>query len=160
MHGMAPLSHAEFQAAQNALAKVAGTTGSLGSGLRTLAQSATQIGGSTRPNTLRAPGLLPGSGSDTFAGGARNSLLASLGRDTIVGGSTKPFAGSLEALGGHNIGNFTLSADTINLAGTTALSIKTLDPAENVKGHTVAVGDKTTITINGLSVHDISKLSH
>jgi hypothetical protein len=161
---MATLSHSEFQAAQHALSRIASGTGTLGSKLGGLANgathNATSIGGSFRAQTLRTPSLLPGTGRDTYFGGARSSAIAGVGNDTIVGGSAKFPAGSLEALSGHTAKNFALGVDTINIAGTTALSVKSLDPSTIVKGHTVSVGDKTTITINGLSTHDISKLSH
>jgi hypothetical protein len=159
-NGLPTLSHSEFQAAQHALSKIGNTTGTLGVNLGSLSRNATSIGGSGRLNALNVSKMLPGSGSDTFLGGARSSLLASTASDTITGGSTRLTAGGPDVLGVHNASSFGLSADTINLAGTTALSVRGLDPAENVKGHTVAVGDKTTITINGLSAHDISKLSH
>jgi hypothetical protein len=159
-HHAGALTHAEFQAAQHALSKISSNTGSLGSKLASLSQSATLIGGSGRASAPHTPSLLPGSGSDTFFGGARTSAAGRIGSDTIVGGSTKAVAGRLDVLGTHSISHFALSTDTINVAGATALSVKTLDPSESVKGHTLAVSDKTTLTINGLSAHDISKLSH
>jgi hypothetical protein len=157
-HGLTTLSHSELQAAQHALSKIAQSTGGLGHNLGSLSQSATLLGGSLRSSASPALSLLHG-GSDTFVGGARSSLVASIGTDTIVGGSAKLVDGSFGVHGAHNGGSFALNADTINVAGHTALSVKT-EPQQVAQGHTVTVGDKTTVTISGLSVHDISKLSH
>jgi hypothetical protein len=153
-HGLATLSHSEFQAAQHALSQIARASGGHGS----FSQSATLIGGSLRAGASPALSLLHG-GSDTFVGGARSSLTASIGTDTIVGGSAKLVDGTIGVLGSHNVGRLALSADTINAAGHTALSVKT-EPQSIAAGHTVTVGEKTTITISGLSAHDITKLSH
>jgi hypothetical protein len=159
-HGLATLSHSELQAAQHALSKIASKAGTLGANLGSLSQSATLIGGSVRANAIQASGFLHGSGSDTFIGGARTTSIPSIGTDTIVGGSAKLVDTTLGVSGTHDLGSFALSTDTINIAGATALSVKALEPETNAKGHTLAVGDKTTITISGLSAHDISKLSH
>jgi hypothetical protein len=157
---LAALSHSELQAAQHALSKIATSTGGLGHTLGSLSQNATAIGGSLRASALQVPSFLQGSASDTFVGGARSSLISSLTTDSIVSGSAKLVDNTLGVLGTHNVGSFALSMDSINIAGATALSVKTLEPESNAKAHTVSVGDKTTITINGLSAHDISKLSH
>ncbi|MGA2539709.1 MAG: hypothetical protein ABSF53_27120 [Terracidiphilus sp.] len=157
-HGMGSLSHSELQAAQNALSKIARTSTGLGQSLGSLSQSATLIGGSLRAGASPALSLLHG-GSDTFVGGARSTLAASIGTDTIVGGSAKLVDGALGVIGAHNVGSFALNTDTINVAGHTALSVKT-EPQSAGNAHTVTVGEKTTITISGLSAHDISKLSH
>lgn len=159
-HGLATLSQSELQAAQHALSKIASKSGGLGANLSSLSQSATVIGGSLRANALQAPGILHGSGNDTFLGGARTSAISNIGTDTIIGGSAKGVDTTLGGVGTHNVGSFALSVDTISIAGTTALSVKALEPDATAKGHTVSVGDKTTVTISGLSTHDISKLSH
>ena len=157
-HAMATLSQSEVQAARHALSKLTSSTGSLGASLGSLSQSATLIGGSVR--AFQAPSFLQGSGSDTFVGGARSSLTASIGSDTIVGGSANLVDGSLGVHGTHNVSTFALSMDTINIAGATALSVREVEPEARISAHSVTVGDKTTVTISGLSAHDISKLSH
>jgi hypothetical protein len=157
--GLASLSYAERQAAENALSKIKSTSGSLGSSLGGFAQSATLIGGSLKTAGLNASTLMQGVGSDTFIGGARSSLTSSIGSDTVVSGSAKAF-NAVDTLGAHNASNFALSSDTINVAGATALSVKAVQPEDKTKTHTVTLGDKTTVTITGLSTHDISKLPH
>lgn len=159
-HGLAALSHSELQAAQHALSKLTSATGSLGRGLSNISQSATSTGGSFRPSALQTPGLLQGTGTDTFVGGARSSSLQNVGADRIVGGSAKSVDTALGLLGTHNPNGVAFGTDSINIAGATALSVTAREPETNTRAHTVTLGDKTTITISGLSAHDISKLSH
>jgi hypothetical protein len=157
-HGFRHLSHAEFQAAQHALSSISNTARNLAGRLGISSQNAAVIGGSSQGNALHVPGLLQG--SDTFVGGARSSLFAGIGGDSISGGSTKIMDGSLGVSGAQHLSNFALSSDTVNPAGVTALSVKAPEPGAGQKAYTVNVGDKTSVTINGLSAHDISKLSH
>jgi hypothetical protein len=158
--GLASLSHTERRAAENALSKIKSASGNLGSNLGGFGQSATLIGGSLKSSGLSASTLMHGVGSDTFIGGARSSLTSSIGSDTVVSGSAKLLNAGADTLGAHNASNFALSSDTIHVAGATALSVKAVQPEDKVKAHSVSVGDKTTVTISGLSTHDISKLSH
>ena len=144
--GLAVLSHAERQAAANALAK-----------LKTLA-------GKTRG--LGASALIHGQGSDTFLGGARSTpthALANIGNDTVVSGSVTSLEGrtGTDPIVGHTPQPFNLSADTISLQGVTADAVKAGRPEETHTGvHTVTLPDKTTVTISGLSQHDVDKLKH
>jgi hypothetical protein len=156
-NGFRQLSHAEFQAAQHALSSISNTARNLGGRPGSLSHNAAIIG-SSQGNGLHVPGLLQG--SDTFVGGARSSLFAGIGGDSISGGSTKILDGSLGISGAQHLSNFALSSDTVNPAGVTAVSVKAPDPGAGHKAYTVNVGDKTSVTINGLSAHDISKLSH
>lgn len=158
-HGVTALSHAERLAALNALSKIKNPSGRLGSTFGGLKQSATLIGGATKHS---ASTLLHGAGHDTFIGGARSSSTASVGNDTVLSGSARiadrGVAGG-EIAGRHG-GHSGLSSDTINVAGTTAASVKAVQPEDKAKAHTVTLGDKTKVTISGLSTHDISKLHH
>lgn len=158
-HGLASLSHAERQAALNALAKISRTPGRFGSNLAGVKQSATQIGGAAHRSELRSS-LIHGPGQDTFIGGARGALTASIGSDTVLGGSINPLERGTALPATHALGHASLSSDTINIAGRTAASVKAMNPNDKAKAHTVTLGDKTKITISGLSTHDISKLHH
>jgi hypothetical protein len=157
-HGLTALSHAERAAALNALSKINNPSGRLGSTLGGLKQSATLIGGATKHS---ASTLLHGAGHDTFIGGARTTT-ASVGNDTVLSGSARiadrGVAGA--EIAGRHAGHSGLSSDTINVAGTTAASVKAVQPEDKAKAHTVTLGDKTKVTISGLSTHDISKLHH
>lgn len=167
-HGLATLSHAERQAAQGALDKLK-QTGRLGSHLGSISESATVTGGSLHTlgrSTvgLGASTLLSARGSDTFMGGVRGTLPThgmSIGNDTVVSGSTTKLGvqGRSDTLTGR-AQHFSLSSDTINVAGATAASIHTEQKHGTAGAHTVKLGDKTTIKIAGLSAHDISKLHH
>jgi hypothetical protein len=162
-HGLTALSHSERQAALNAISKIKGTAGRLGSSLAGVKQSATLLGGSAHKPALSSSTLIHGSGSDTFIGGARGSMTTSIGNDTVLSGSAKPVERGAHASavpGTHNLGHAGLSTDTINIAGTTAASVKSMHPDDKAKAHTVTLGDKTKVTISGLSSHDISKLHH
>jgi hypothetical protein len=162
-HGMAVLSHEERLAAQNVLSKLKESGSALGSHLGGTLESATVSGGH-RLSTggLGASTLLSARGSDTFMGGVRSAPLSSglhAGNDTVVSGSTRLAAS--EALGARGAQHFSLSADTINVAGVTAAHIQTGQPRHDITGtHTITLSDKTTIKIAGLSAHDITKLHH
>jgi hypothetical protein len=156
-HGLAALSHEERQAAHNALAKLNSKTG-LGSHLDAATRSATVYGGSLLKSAgLSASNLMHG--SDTFIGGARSGLThAGIGNDTVVSGSTATFAGraSLSSPIAHHEGqHLNLSSDTISVAGATAASVKAGHTHEASSSHTITLADKTTVTITGVSAHDI-----
>jgi hypothetical protein len=166
---MAHLTTAEREAAQKAIAKLKSPGGGLSSHLGSLTQSATVYGGSSAKTAgLGAQALIRGQGSDTFIGGARGTLAhaaTDLAKDTVVGGSAATAlvhpAAAAEGLGKHAGGSFSLSNETINVAGTTAESVKAGHPAEGATGgHTVTLADSTTVTITGLSQHDMSKIKH
>jgi hypothetical protein len=104
---------------------------------------------------------------DTFMGGAHNAptkAVANIGSDTVVGGSATTFGGhgsEAKPMSGHGSQHFTLSGDTINIAGATAEGVKAAHPHDAAAtAHTITLADKTTITIAGLSSHDITKLQH
>jgi|ERR1700733_2243062 hypothetical protein len=166
-HGLAVLSHAERQAANHALAKLKTLGSGLASHLGGSSESATVYGGSTLKTIgLRASTLIHGQGSDTFKGGARSAsthALSNIGNDTVVSGSATSLGGRTAAqhLGGHSAQNFHLSSDTISVKGATAEGLKAARPEEaKTKAHTVTLADKTTVTISGLSQHDVGKLTH
>jgi hypothetical protein len=167
-HGLAALTHAEREAAQNALAKLKGSGRVLGSHLDGSTRSATVYSGAALKTAgLSGSTVLHGQGHDTFIGGARSGLApASAGNDTVISGSTATFggrahvSGAPSAHGGHP---FSLSTDTISVAGATAESVKaghTDATASHASSHTITLADKTTVTITGVSSHDIGKLSH
>jgi hypothetical protein len=163
---LAVLSHAEREAAKNALAKLKTLGSHLGSHLGSSAESATVYGGSSVKTTGLSASLIHGQGSDTFKGGARTApthALGNIGNDTVVSGSATTFGGRTHAdsLGGHNPQHLNLSSDTINIKGATAEGVKAAHPEETKAGtHTVTLPDKTTVTISGLSKHDVGKLTH
>jgi hypothetical protein len=162
-HGLTPLSHAERQAALNAISKIKSTSGRLGSSLAGLKQSATLIGGAAHKPVLSSSALLHGSGSDTFIGGARSTMPTSVGNDTVLSGSAKSIERGVPGAAVHSTHGLVhsgMSTDTINVAGTTAASVKAMHPDDKAKAQTVTLGDKTKVTISGLSNHDISKLHH
>jgi hypothetical protein len=166
-HGLAVLSHAEREAAKNALAKLKSFGGGLGSHLVGSTESATVYGGSSVKTTgLGASTLIRGHGSDTFMGGSRSApthALANIGNDTVVSGSATKLGGrtGTGSFGGHSAQSFTLSSDTINIKGATAEGVKATRPEQVKAGtHTVTLADKTTVTISGLSQHDVGKLTH
>ena len=160
-HGMATLTHAEREAARNALAKLKTSSGGLGAHLDSSIRSATVYSGSAVMGTGVKPNLLQGHGSDTFIGGARSGLTPlGTGSDTVVSGST--VSGIIDrnatgVVGGHS---FALSADTINVAGATAEALKAGHTPESTASHTITLADKTKVTITGVPAHDITKLSH
>ncbi|HUD65085.1 MAG TPA: hypothetical protein VMQ17_10930 [Candidatus Sulfotelmatobacter sp.] len=167
-HGLAVLSHAEREAAKNALAKLKTLGSQLGSHRGGSTESATVYGGvSGKPFGLNASTLIHGQGSDTFKGGARTApthALANIGNDTVVSGSATTLHGRTQAerFGGRSPQHFNLSSDTISVQGATAEAIKAATHHEEAKAgtHTVTLADKTTVTISGLSKHDIGKLTH
>jgi hypothetical protein len=156
-HGLTALSHEERQAAHNALAKLSSRSG-LGSHVDAATRSATVYGG-LKSAGLNAPALIHGQGSDTFIGGARSGLThAGVGNDTVVSGSTAAMGGraSLSSPVGHHAAqNFSLSSDTISVHGATAESVKAGHTHEATASHTITLADKTTVTITGVSAHDI-----
>lgn len=165
-HGLATLTHAERQAAQNALAKLKGTGRVLGSHLDSSTRSATvHSGAALKAAGLSASTVLHGQGHDTFIGGARSGLVpADAGNDTVISGSTATFGGRTHVSGapGAQVGHqFHLSTDTISVAGATAESVKAghTDATTPHASHTITLADKTTVTITGVSAHDL-KLSH
>jgi len=167
-HGLAKLTDAEREAASKALAKLKSPGGSLGSHLGSLTQHATVYGGSSaKIGGSASPMLIRGQGSDTFMGGVRGTPShgpVDLGKDTVVSGSAPALGGHAshpDALGGHGHQTFSLSAETINVAGTTAETVKSEHARDAAtSGHTITLADKTTVTISGLSQHDIAKLKH
>jgi hypothetical protein len=158
------LSHAERTAAQNALARL----NAPGSHLSGSNQSATVYSGAlVKPAELGASTLIHGQGMDTFVGGAQTvhtNAMANFGNDTVVSGSATTFSGHSSAadpVSGHAGQHFSLSGDTINIAGVTAEGVKAAHPHDATTGaHTITLADKTTITIAGLSPHDITKMQH
>ncbi|MGP0074274.1 MAG: hypothetical protein ACLPWF_20360 [Bryobacteraceae bacterium] len=162
-HGVAALSLTERQAAHNVLAKLKQTGSGLGSHFGGALESATVSGAAAL--TLRPSTLLSARGSDTFMGGVRHAPAThgvSLGTDTVVSGSTARFGvhPSSHTVAARGAQHFTLNTDTINVAGVTAAHIQAGHPHDNTRAHTVTLADKTTIKIEGLSAHDISKLHH
>jgi len=157
-HGVTNLNHAERQAALQALSRVNSGTGRLGAALAEIKHSATMIGGVPHQPVLGSSTLVHGTGHDTFIGGARSSFSANIGNDTVLSGSARSTVRDIS--GTHGAGHVGLSSDTINIAGATAASIKAALPEEKAKAHTVTLGDKTKVTISGLSNHDITKLQH
>lgn len=160
-HGLNSLSPAEHQAAINALAKLSSSTGAsqgvasvLGGSLR----SATLSGGSALSDGVKAGSSnLIGRGADTFAGGAHSATTPTfaIGSDTVVAGSaiTSATEATKQASSGVHAN---LSGDTINIAGTTAASVKSNVVQDSKSaGHTITMSDKTTITLTG--VHDVTK---
>jgi len=153
--GILSLTHSEHQAAINALKKLSsasGATHGISSSLGASLRSATLSGGSVHDGTR---------GADTFAGGVHTGATPSLaiGSDTVVAGSG--FSGKIESTGSAAHGSahpLNLSADTIHVAGTTAASVK-IEPAHDSKaaGHTITLADKTTVTLTGVSPHDVPK---
>jgi hypothetical protein len=74
-----------------------------------------------------------------------------IGSDTVVAGS----AFSKTEL--TNTGaSRALSSDTINVAGTTAASVKTALDLKST-GHTITMPDKTSITLSGVTPHNLIK---
>lgn len=156
-HGVSHLSHAERQAALQALSRVKNNPSRLGAVLAGVKHSATMIGGAHQP-ILGAAALVHGAGHDTFIGGARSSVSRSIGNDTVLSGSAKSSMRAVSSTPG--LSHAGLSSDTINIAGNTAASIKAMLPEEKAKTHTVTLSDKTKVTVTGLSNHDITKLQH
>jgi hypothetical protein len=153
--GVASLTPSEHQAALNALSKLssgAGATHGIASVLGRSLPSATLSGGTVH-DVART--------SESFIGGVRTGVatISSVGSDTVVAGSGitgKPeSAGSAAAGTAHPL---SLSGDTINVSGSTAAGVKhEALPAGKAVGQTITLSDKTTITLTGVSPHDVTK---
>jgi len=150
--GIGSLTPHEHQAAINALSKLSSASGAT-HGVAQL------LGGTLRSATLSGGSVHDVKGADTFAGGVRTTLapVSHVGSDTVVAGSA--FTGKVESSpaafgGGHALS----TTDTINVAGTTASSVKN-EPlaAGKATGHTITLSDKTTITLTGVAPHDVTK---
>lgn len=157
------LSPAEHQAAVSALSKLASASPGVSSVLGGSLRSATLSGGSVVHSEgikVGSSSLATGSGADTFAGGVRSAAAVAhttIGSDTVVAGSA--FSSKIDATKSAASGaHVSLSGDTINVAGTTAASVKseTVQDAKSA-GHTITLSDKTTITLTGVSAHDVIK---
>ena len=171
-HGLSALSDAERHAAQQALAKLQQSGRGFDVHLRSNLESATVSSGLSHSRGPLAAGLgtstlIHGLGSDTFIGGVRGtpaSHTMSIGNDTVLSGSAIRTGSQTlsESLAGRGVTHphFSLSGDTVSLAGATATSIEAGQQHHTTQGHTVTLADKTTITIAGLSAHDITKLHH
>jgi hypothetical protein len=147
----AGLTPHEYQTALQALQKLK-TTGGVSQGV------ASVLGGALKdaPLTIRT-GLIGSQSHESFAGGVKSDVKASIraiGSDTVVAGS----AFTKTELTGKVAGVSALSSDTIKAAGVTAASVKT-DPTEAGKSaaHTITMSDKTSITLSGISTHDVIK---
>jgi hypothetical protein len=163
-HGLASLTHAEREAAQNALSKLKGSGRMQLDG--SIRSATVYSGAALKTAGLSASTVLHGQGHDTFIGGARGGLApASAGNDTVISGSSAATFGghTSDVLGAHSGHHFSLSTDTISVAGATAESVKAGHAdATTTRGtsHTITLADKTTVTVTGVSAHDIGKLSH
>jgi hypothetical protein len=162
-HGISVLSHAERAVAQNALDRLNNTKGKPGLHSGLAASSATVFGG-VKSGKMGGSSLMHGQGNDTFMGGARSlstHALANIGNDTVVSGSATGGHKSPEAHGAHSVQNFSLNSDTINVKGATAEGVKGAHPdAAKTSTHTITLSDKTTVTVAGLSHHDLGKIGH
>ena len=163
-HGVSVLSHAERAVAQNALDRLNSSKGRAGLHTGSPTSSATVFGG-VKSGALGGPSLVHGQGNDTFMGGARSlstHALANIGNDTVVSGSaTHGSHTPAEARGAHTMHNFSLNSDTISVKGATAESFKgTEHDGKTASTHTITLSDKTTVTVAGLSHHDMGKLTH
>lgn len=159
-HGLAALSHSDRMAAQGALDKLNNLKSNLGMRAGISTHSATVFGGANTPK-LGAATLVHGHGSDTFMSGAHSMsthALATIGNDTVVSGSSS--TGGHKAADARGAQHFNLNGDTINVKGATAEGVKGARPDEAKTSHTIMLADKTTVTIAGLSHHDIGKISH
>ena len=169
------LSAAEQLAAQQALAKLAGTVASsaLPSIAALSAASATPVLASAiAVPSIAAPapalhalaglksaasGLVLGGGNDSLTGGVphcRSKGWPDLPSDSVSGGSATnlPVA---SVTGQHAP---TLGADVVQASGVTAAGVKAQDPASAHTGaHTITLVDKTVLTITGAGSHSIVK---
>lgn len=147
--GIKSLTPQEHQSALNALSKLStssGATHGIASSLGATLKSATLSGGSVHDGTKS---------TSTFAGGAQaaSGPITSVGSDTVVAGSG--FSAKTETFGsGHTL---SVGSDTINVAGTTAAVVKHEPLAAKASGQTITLSDKTTITLTGVSAHDVAK---
>ena len=162
-HGLAALTHAEREAARNALAKLKGGGSVLGHLDGSMRSATVYSGAAMKTAGLNASTALQGHGQDTFIGGARSGFaLADGGNDTVVSGSAATFGGrTSDVINPHGGQHFSLSTDTISVAGVTAESVKAGHTDVTAShSHTITLADKTTVTITGVSSHDIGKLTH
>lgn len=162
-HGPSVLSHAERAVAQNALNKLNSLQARPGLHTGNSTTSATVFGG-VRSAQLGGASLIHGQGNDTFMGGARSvstHALANIGNDTVVSGSSA-HGGHIapEAHGARSVASFSLNSDTIGVKGKTAEGVKEARPEGKANTHTITLSDKTTVTVAGLSHHDMGKISH
>jgi hypothetical protein len=146
MPSAATLTPTERLAALSALNKLGqayGATSGISSVLGGGLSSATLSGGTVSLDKIQSIG------SDTFAGGVGSGLSASInaiGSDTVVAGSA--FAkGELSSTASSKSG-------TLNLSGDTAASVKTETPVVKA-GIKITMPDKTSITLTGISTHDL-----
>jgi hypothetical protein len=128
------------------------------------AASATVFGG-VKSGHLGGTALIHGQGNDTFMGGARSistHALANIGNDTVVSGSQSHGGHAApEAHGARSVQSFNLNNDTISVKGRTAEGVKDTRPdGKAASTHTITLADKTTVTVAGLSHHDMGKLTH
>ena len=153
------LSPAERHAAITALSKLTHSTATKGvaSVFGGALKSATLSGGSIHSQGIKTTGganLVVGRGADTFAGGVHSGVkpaIHTIGNDTVVAGSA---FGKTE-LSATGAGRH-MSSDTIKVAGITATGVKTA-PEVKSAGHTITMADKTSITLNGVAAHHITK---
>jgi hypothetical protein len=150
-HGLAVLSHSERSAAQHILANLnKGGSATVFGGVKSA-----RVGGAT---------FIHGGGNDTFLGGAGSAsthALSKIGNDTVVSGSRTGGRSLSDARSGQGAHGFNLNSDTINVKGVTAEGVKSEQPREAATGsHTIALSEKTTVTVSGLTKHDVGKLSH
>jgi hypothetical protein len=161
-HGPSVLSHAERAVAQNALDRLKLSMNK--PGLHSSSASSATVFGGVKSAKLGGSSLIHGQGNDTFMGGARSvstHALANIGNDTVVSGSATGGHMPPEAHGAHTIQNFSLNSDTINVKGATAEGVKgTHQEGATTSSHTITLSDKTTVTVSGLSHHDMGKLTH
>lgn len=151
------LTQAEHAAAQSALSKLVPTGTVTPTVLAKVAVSTPKL--PPLKNLQAGTGLVAGSGSDTYAGGVATAQhsLASFASDTVVGGSTGVRLASV----GHTAAAFTLSSDTINVAGATAAAVKALDPTSGQHvTQTITLSDSTTVKITGVHSHHVIKPGH
>jgi hypothetical protein len=141
----------EHQAALQALEKLKAASG-VGRGV------ASVLGGGLRSATSKGGTNLLTAKTETFAGGVHSDVKASIraiGSDTVVAGSAFTKAELLGRGGTSAVGG--LSADTIKAAGLTAATVKNDAAEPKSAGHTITMSDKTSITLSGISTHDVIK---
>lgn len=151
-HGVSSLSPAEHKAAITALSKLTsgGASHGVSSALSTSLRSATLKGGSVHSDGVRQ--------STSFAGGVHTGAtpaFKAIGSDTVKAGSAFSSKGPQAAGSTHGLGG--AGADTIKVAGVTAASVKNENAHDAKAGHTITLSDKTTITLTGVSTHDVVK---
>jgi hypothetical protein len=141
----ASLSAHEHQVALQALEKLK-ATGGVSRG------SAAGLHGDLRSAAAKAGTQIIHPKSETFAGGASSSVKPAvssiIGRDTLVAGSGVTKA-ELQTKSGAG-------TETIKVEGVTAALVKN-EPASKSAAHTITMPDKTSITLSGISTHDLFK---